>query len=803
MALVPPPLPAGLSDIHRSDVAGIPPRRCLHHLDPAMPSMPFPLPDPGAVAQELALLARTGDHPLFAAVGDRCGREPASRSLWHRFIAQPGSQMAALATWLQAELDRHPGFARDMASLWHQWQLKQGRLPSPAQPTPALPAGTRSRDRDHGSAMPLLHALPTGIRNLWTVGVGPEITDSLVAFVTREHREQELPARGRILAEHMAHYLRLSGQPDSGDDQTPRYHDRLLLDLLEEHLALDTEAPRVRSTRNGTPPPVPEPVPAAKQPRKDTLTRHAELECPDRVWIGTPLVPIMVRLLAPDPDDPAARLAMELQPDLPIHIWLTAPGFDVLGSQLYTLWLEPDAPRQEITFELQPRTAGAAHLMVQFLQEGTPLGSIMARIEIEEQVTTTVKNRFVRADHLAVGDKSESPDLTLFVHYDMMQAQPRLLFNLYRDGQLSESWPPAVLHADTRSYHAEIYQRLSDLTDVFDIQRDSPDTMEAVDRQLRSLGQSLWNDLIPEGLQQLYALERAEWHGRSLLVVTDEPHIPWELMWPYGYQGESWEDEQPWCMSMRMTRWLHQDGEGAGLHGPPSQLEIERFAFAGPSDMSLAAIETEGQQLRTLMQTAGIAEAGPDLGSLARIQALLESGDYDWLHLASHGEFSAERPDTGSAILLEGGEALAPDALIGPQVQGHIFRQRPSFVLNACHAGRQGWALTQLGGWVNRLVGSGAGLFVGPLWTVTDSSAQLFAVQFYERLLAGNTVSEALHAARRQIRELGDPTWLAYSAYAHPNARLTRTAGPGSGQSQAPFMDETDRSLPNGGNLGA
>ena len=229
--------------------------------------------------------------------------------------------------------------------------------------------------------------------------------------------------------------------------------------------------------------------------------------------------------------------------------------------------------------------------MVQFLQEGTPLGSIMARIEIEEQVTTTVKNRFVRADHLAVGDKSESPDLTLFVHYDMMQTQPRLLFNLYRDGQLSESWPPAVLHADTRSYHAEIYQRLSDLTDVFDIQRDSPDTMEVVDRQLRSLGQSLWNDLIPEGLQQLYALERAEWHGRSLLVVTDEPHIPWELMWPYGYQGESWEDEQPWCMSMRMTRWLHQDGEGAGLHGPPSQLEIERFAFAGPSDLSLAAIE--------------------------------------------------------------------------------------------------------------------------------------------------------------------------------------------------------------------
>ena len=785
-------------------MAGILPRRCLHHLDLAMTSMPFPLPDPGTIAQELAQLARTGDHPLFGAVADRCGRQPASRSLWRRFTAQPGSQIAALATWLRAELDRHPGFARDITSLWHQLQLKQGHLPSPAPPAPALSAGTRNPDRDNGTAMPLLHALPAGIRNLWTIGVGPEITDSLAAFVAREHKEQDLAARGRILAEHMANYLRLSSQPDTGEDHPPRYYDSLLLDLLEEHLSLNTAPAQVRGTRSPAPSPASEPAPAAKPVPQDTLTRHAELECPDRVWIGTPLVPVTVRLLAPDPDDPAARLALELQPDLPIHIWLTAPGFDVLGSRMYTLRLEPDAPRQEITFELQPRTAGAAHLMVQFLQEGTPLGSIMARIEIEEQVTTTVTNRFVRADHLAVGERSESPDLTLFVHYDTMQAQPRLLFNLYRDGQLSESWPPAVLHVDTRSYHAEIYQRLSDLTDVFDIQRDSPDTMEAVDRQLRSLGQSLWNDLIPDGLQQLYALERAEWHGRSLLVVTDEPHIPWELMWPYGYQGESWEDELPWCMSMRMTRWLHQDGEGSGLHGPPSQLEINRFAFAGPSDMSLAAIETEGQQLRTLMQTAGVRDAGPDLGSLARIQALLENGDYDWLHLASHGEFSSERPDSGSAILLEGGEALAPDALIGPQVQGHIFRQRPSFMLNACHAGRQGWALTQLGGWVNRLVGSGAGLFVGPLWTVTDSSAQLFAVRFYERLLAGDRVGEALHAARGQIRELGDPTWLAYSAYAHPNARLTRTAGSdaASDDSQAPFMDETGRGFPDGSDLG-
>ena len=61
---------------------------------------------------------------------------------------------------------------------------------------------------------------------------------------------------------------------------------------------------------------------------------------------------------------------------------------------------------------------------------------------------------------------------------------------------------------------------------------------------------------------------------------------------------------------------------------------------------------------------------------------------------------------------------------------------------------------------------------MGPLWTVTDESARRFAKHFYALLLEGDTVAQALHGAREVIRQSGDPTWLAYSVYAHPNARL-------------------------------
>ncbi|MCB0073194.1 MAG: SDR family oxidoreductase, partial [Caldilineaceae bacterium] len=47
------------------------------------------------------------------------------------------------------------------------------------------------------------------------------------------------------------------------------------------------------------------------------------------------------------------------------------------------------------------------------------------------------------------------------------------------------------------------------------------------------MGWTLWADLIPVGLKQLYLRERADWAGKTLLLLTDEPYIPWELVWPY------------------------------------------------------------------------------------------------------------------------------------------------------------------------------------------------------------------------------------------------------------------------------
>ena len=84
--------------------------------------------------------------------------------------------------------------------------------------------------------------------------------------------------------------------------------------------------------------------------------------------------------------------------------------------------------------------------------------------------------------------------------------------------------------------------------------------------------------------------------------------------------------------------------------------------------------------------------------------------------------------------------------------------------------------MTGLGGWTERMVGDiGVSAFVGSLWEVNDGLAAEFAIEFYTNLGAGQTFAEAFHAARLAIRarQPANPTWLAYTLYADPNAKVS------------------------------
>ncbi len=505
------------------------------------------------------------------------------------------------------------------------------------------------------------------------------------------------------------------------------------------------------------------------------VTRYTDIACPRRVWVETPRISAVVRLTVYPPAHSAAVEELALREELPVRVRVDASAFEVLNEVEQDTIILPDADSPPVVFDLWPRQVGHTRVNFDFFQAGNPAGTASVPVEITEQeVSAATESRSGQALRMELG--ATPPDLMLYIAYERFQEQPALVFTLFRAGEVGHTFDPVPLEDDPGVHAERLYEHLTELTQQID-----PTTQailsqcrvlpaQDVDWRVRQLGQNAWRDLFPKEFKALYARERKAWRDRTLIIVSDEPYIPWELTWPYEPGG--WQDDDPWCIRMRMARWLRRDFRGNGHEAPPARLRLSALACLAPMDSGLPAAQEEREFLRRLLEQRNLADVSPEPATWSNVVRLLEGGRYDWLHVAAHGTFYPASPEADSAVWLQDDRALTPDAIVGPAIEGHISSRRPAFIFNACHSGRQGWALTRLGGWANRLVSTGAGLFLAPLWTVTDGRAVDFAKTFYRELLAGNTVAEAVRQARLAARRSGDPTWLAYSVYAHPNARV-------------------------------
>lgn len=236
--------------------------------------------------------------------------------------------------------------------------------------------------------------------------------------------------------------------------------------------------------------------------------------------------------------------------------------------------------------------------------------------------------------------------------------------------------------------------------------------------------------------------------------------MPWELIRPCHPQTH--EEDDFWCEKFNLTRWLAGDG-------PPDVINLEKLALI----MATSDLESAQFEAAAIKQLLGntVEEISP---SADTVYNLLETGGFSAIHFACHGEYNTYDPDS-SEILLEG-ENLQPRDINGEKLT--FGKYRPLVFLNACTTGRGSYALTGLGGWaeafVRRAKSSG---FIGSMWEAKDETAYKFAVAFY-RYLRGDqendpkTIAEAARLARAEIKQAEDPTWLSYTVYANPLARL-------------------------------
>jgi len=517
------------------------------------------------------------------------------------------------------------------------------------------------------------------------------------------------------------------------------------------------------------------------------LTRYANVIFPATVLVTQQAVPLIVHVAQAHSQQSVftadeAKITLKVG-DLTIVV--QAEGFILAGSLGgvpaagdsggRVVKVEADRDCEPTIFLLTPQSTGEKRINVYIDQFGRNILTRAFQVKVVADLAAVQALPSVTADPQPVespvrGASAPPPDLELRV---MLSGDRRRLSFMLHGGpdynfrSMGETDP---LPDEPRVFLQPIFDRLSGLARRSDAAR-TPDETAAAKKELADLGANLYDQLFTKALQDEYGKTiRQKYAGKSLMITSDEPWIPWEVVRPFAVDdnGNVLYDDPPLCEMFRLSRWL------AG-RGAPDQVAMKQGVWVAPAD-NLQAAQAESNYFDELHRRQWQVSLSGPLTKAADVQARFQSKDTQLFHFACHGNFDATNPDN-SMIKLEGG-FLSPSQ-IGVQARAGLLATKPVVFLNACYAGQVGFGLTGLGGWAEKFLQSGASAFIGSLWEINDKLAAQFAQEFYNRLwgLGGEAAAplgQAFHEARMAIKaaDEANPTWLAYVLYGDPQGQV-------------------------------
>jgi hypothetical protein len=273
-------------------------------------------------------------------------------------------------------------------------------------------------------------------------------------------------------------------------------------------------------------------------------------------------------------------------------------------------------------------------------------------------------------------------------------------------------------------------------------------------------------DATPEGFKTLFWNLVDTKKPKTMLIVSEEPYIPWELMVPTRWRNNAREDREPIGVEFAVGRWVHRQHIS-----PPQRLSFKETYVVAPrysAERQLPLAEKEAK----LVAKAFPPSRRIDPASVTTLDTSVGGGDVSLLHFVCHGK--ADAPQT---IYMDN-EQDNLNTLQVKALKGFLrtFPRTRTFVfLNACEVGRPAPSLVGIGGLANEFLAVGAGAVIAPLWSVADNVASDVAKTFYEtvRKSPKTTFASILQGIRRKAYSgTAEDTWAAYCFYGDPKAAL-------------------------------
>jgi CHAT domain-containing protein len=274
---------------------------------------------------------------------------------------------------------------------------------------------------------------------------------------------------------------------------------------------------------------------------------------------------------------------------------------------------------------------------------------------------------------------------------------------------------------------------------------------------LAEFGEHLSGLLLPaEIAEALPSVKQA-----PLVVVhdTQSAHWPWEVLSIKGWApaAEAGLSRRYAAEGMSVAKWREQRRRAR---------EFNVLLVVNPTGDLPGAVE-EGERVAAMLTRidgAGITAIRGADATRTRLLAEFRSGDYDAIHFAGHAWFDPEAP-AASGILCAGGRVLSgADLASMDSVPALVF-------FNACESGRLRATVNPLRqldrsvGFAEAFLRGGVANFIGTWWPVSDEAAASFATALYRDLAKGESIGDALNAARGAVRALPSADWANYLHY--------------------------------------
>jgi CHAT domain len=289
-------------------------------------------------------------------------------------------------------------------------------------------------------------------------------------------------------------------------------------------------------------------------------------------------------------------------------------------------------------------------------------------------------------------------------------------------------------------------------------------------------------ETLPERVQKLFwKLHDSGKTAKTMLIVSQEPYVPWELMIPTRrLQNGTTETLPPLGVTFAIGRWVLDNN---AYYCPPQKMSATDSYVVAPIYPGATALDAAHDEAKFVCDNFSGTMISP--ATSTRFDYELGQSGRGIIHFACHGKIGEDIWIGRQILELQDSSFLDSTRLRGMNGVENGFNAKHPFVfINACNAGQPIVTLNGMGGLASTFIRLGASGVVAPLWNVDDTIAREIAIQFYGKIKNNPNITPA--EIIREIRATsygntplqGRDTYAAYCFYGDPNAVINFAPNP-------------------------